>query len=145
MTLLEIVRDLEPRLQEGLSAIEISLWKGRAVARLSFALYTRSTRVGDTELYRIQVDTELPAGVSLTGFERWPDLEKEITLTRDIRSQLKALQESRLVGGLDVAMFEPPPGATAEGLPRYRWIVKTHASSQEERDAWLRGLHRQRG
>jgi hypothetical protein len=106
---------------------------------LSIALYGQGTAPTTTHGHRVSVDTEnLPKGVSVTGWSRWPDLQRELDPLDEVEEQIRSLSASGLLGTLDAARFTPlsdpdqPP----------RWTVTTHAGSQAERDAWLLSLPR---
>jgi len=144
MELTEIVRGLEPRLLETLEHIHITFDGSLAEAVLSFHLYgppSIGKRVGP---YSISVDTDnLPEGVSVSGFERYPDRVVEVSTTTPMEDQIRALHASGLVGGLDAARFGGGAEAVRQGVAPASWIVKTHAASQAERLAWLQALQRQ--
>jgi hypothetical protein len=127
-TLAAIIADLEPAQRDALSGIHVTMDKGTAVARLSISLFGpigfgRSTG-------GITVDTaNLPDGVSVGGAERHPDIVRSLTTDTPLDEQIAALRESGIVGGVDAARVGPDKGG-------YRWTIKTHAGSSDERAVW---------
>lgn len=140
-TLAEIVADLEPRLRDTLSSLAIAFDGERASVTLSFALYGPPGTFGRAGPYQVTVDTaNMPEGVSLAGWERYPDQQRPVTLDVPIPDQIAALEDAGMVGSLDAARFDGGSDAVRAGYPATRWIVKTHAGSQNERMAWLRSV-----
>jgi hypothetical protein len=118
MNLLESIQTLGELERSALSSIRIERDSSGYRARFDFAL----------KLPRPEA-LELPAGVELQGFARWPEQELLLDWRTPALDQIKALDQSGLCGRLD--WFEPRPDA---------WTVKTHAGSDQERRAWLFGL-----
>lgn len=108
----------------------------------SAALYAQGTALTTTREHRISVDTEhLPRrclGVSVAGWTRWPDLERDLDALAEVEEQIRDLYATGLLGTLDAARFTPLTDPTQPP----RWTVKTHAGSQAERSAWLLSLPR---
>lgn len=78
------------------------------------------------------------AGIAMMVWERVPDQEypldlDEIERDRSVRAQAYALQESGMVGKIDMARFDGADHTT-------KYLIKTHAGSQQERTRWLLGL-----
>lgn len=142
-TLTEIVAGMEPPLRAALAAIRVDCDGAGAEARLSISLFRPPSPAGSVSGYAVTIDTaSLPAGVSLTGWERWPDIVRTISMATPMAAQIAALDASGLVGTLDAARFVPVHAAdvAAGHHPAARWIVKTHAGSDAERLAWMRTL-----
>lgn len=77
-------------------------------------------------------------GVSMMAWERAPDQEYPIDIDElrrdaDVRSQVRAVEQSGLIGRLDVARFDGADHRTS-------YLIKSHAGSQPERSRWLMGL-----
>lgn len=98
------------------------------------------------ERYDITLDHDrMPDGVTTIGMYAYPRPRHRLPLTgadpqRGVHAMLRALDESGIVGGIDVARFE---AATLDAITRQpfpRWHIRTHASSDRERGDWLRGL-----
>ncbi len=69
------------------------------------------------------------------SFHLYPIRVVEVSTTTPIEDQIRALHASGLVGGLKATRYE----GYAEPV---WWLVKTHASSQAERVAWVQSLWR---
>ncbi|MBI4589519.1 MAG: hypothetical protein HY725_11815 [Candidatus Rokubacteria bacterium] len=115
-------------LRDRLSALTIELADaGGWQARLSYALMVQSPLPG--------TGGSMPAGVTLAAWERWPDNVLALSAVRteaDILAAIRALEQSGLVGHLDLARVSEHH----EDSIIDRYIVKTHAGSDEERRAW---------
>jgi len=121
MNLLEAVQSLGELERSALSSIRIERDAGGYRARFDFALKLPRTE-----------SPELPKGVELRGFSRWPEQEILLDWRTPALDQIKALDTSGICGRLD--WFEPRPDA---------WTIKTHAGSDQERRAWLFTLEAQ--
>jgi hypothetical protein len=138
-TLTDIINDLEPVVRNAVSGLHIEPAGPRYHVSLSIALYTQGTAPSATREHRISVDTEhLPDGVSVAGWTRWPNLERDLDPFAQVEEQIRDLSATGLLGTLDAARFTP---LSDPDLPP-RWNVKTHAGSQAERSAWLLTLPR---
>ncbi|MDE3097378.1 MAG: hypothetical protein KGK07_15430 [Chloroflexota bacterium] len=73
----------------------------------------------------------------VTGWERWPDLVREVTTAEPIDAQIRALDRSGIVGRLDAARYDFGAAGQRQTGSVAEWIVKTHAGSAAERRAWL--------
>lgn len=88
---------------------------------------------------------DLPPGVEVTVWRGRPRVRHRLPLA-DADSQdavvamLAALDASGLVGRLDVARMESVTLDAMTRRPWPVWHVSTHAGSDAERHAWLRGL-----
>lgn len=122
MNLLEAVQSLGKLERSALSSIRIERDSGGYRARFDFAL----------KMPRPE-SPELPKGVELQGFSRWPEEEILLDWRMPALEQIQALHASGLCGQLN--WFEPRPDT---------WTVKTHSGSDEERRAWLFGLQEAR-
>lgn len=137
MTLTEIARTLEPRLLARVGSIHVTIQDGEAIARLTIALMVQGGEARLPDGTRITVDRDdLPVGVALTTWAAWPDIYRPVALTPAMEEQLAELEASGLVGCLDAIRNDHGPQASAHGIPRYSWVIKTHAGSREERIAW---------
>ncbi len=76
-----------------------------------------------------QRDTEhTPAVATVADIRRVPDVVGRVE-SADMPTQIAELQESGLVGGLNI-----------EKLGDRKTVISTHAATQDERNAWLRSL-----
>jgi len=83
-------------------------------------------------------NSSVSPGVGLMAWERVPNQEypldlDELDRDRAMRAQAAALQESGLIGTLDLARYDREDRSTA-------YLIKTHAGSQRERTHWLLSL-----
>jgi hypothetical protein len=62
--------------------------------------------------------------------DQYPDIEVLLPDSLDPREEIRGLEESEIVGGFHVL----------ELRPGWKWVVKTHASSQAERIAWRNSI-----
>jgi len=124
-TLVSAVLRLDDTLRNHLSAVIIDEdTDGALTARLSIALMIPHGTDATAGPYTIKVDTtDLPGGVSVSSWTRWPDITCELGTDVSALDQIQQLQDSQLVGDLDVATFEPVDGATLDH-PARRWIIK---------------------
>lgn len=120
-TLLEMVTALEPRILQALRSITVEMGANlKATARLNVALHTRAEQDSGVE------------SVTLTAIEKWPDILRPVSTATSIASQIEALEESGIVGGIDAVRIQ--------GNGEIRWRIRTHAGSEAEYTAWLRSL-----
>ncbi len=141
-TLTEIVTDLPPQLRQALSAIRIEYRGEQATATLSIAIMLDSgaapRSIGG---YDIVVDAaDLPEGVALQGWSRYPDITRPITMAVPMDEQIRALGASGLVGIVDACRFDGGAEAVRAGFAPAIWHIRTHAGSDAERAEWVRGL-----
>lgn len=137
MTILEALTDLPPALLRAASHLIVTPWDDtHATLTVSIAIMLPGVPARrDAGPYAVTVDSaDLPDGIALTGWTRYPDQVRTITIITSVRDQLATVHAAGIVGTLDVALME----AAAPGYPR--WHVTTHAGSQAERLAWLRSL-----
>lgn len=141
MELIDIVRELEPRLLQALSAIMVEFDGQEAHATLSINLPLSPGFGSKIGPYEITVDTDnLPEGVSFTGIQRYPDIHKALSTGTPMEEQIRALHQSNIVGGLDVARFDGGAKMVRRGFASVMWVIKTHAASEKERKDWLLSL-----
>lgn len=124
-TLLESVLRLDDTLRSHLSAIHIDDDPDRPLtARLSISIMVPYGVVTEAGPYTITVDlTDLEEGVTHSSWTRWPTITRSLTGDIPILDQIQQLQNSGLVGDLDVATFEPTGGPTHDH-PARRWVIK---------------------
>lgn len=131
-TLLEAVLLLDDTLRSHLSAIHIDDdpdWP--LTARLSIAIMIPHGVNAEAGPYSITVDTaNMPEGVTHSSWTRWPDITRPLTPDIPILEQVQQLQDSKLVGDLDVATFEPVDGPTLDH-PARRWVIKPTVSPRQ--------------
>lgn len=128
-TLLEAVLLLDDTLRSHLSAIHIDDDPDRPLtARLSISIMVPYGVVTEAGPYTITVDlTDLEEGVTHSSWTRWPTITRPLTADVSILDQIQQLQNSGLVGDLDVATFEPVDGPTLDH-PARRWVIKPTVS-----------------
>jgi len=134
-TLAEIIASLEPVELRAVSALRI---EGES-CRVSIALFLPGAGPAILPEHIADVDLDfldLPEGITVSGWTRYPDIERAV-MPVDVEGQIREVEESGLLGHLDVSRYE------VEG--RAWWIVKTHAGSDAERAAWLVSLARDKG
>lgn len=139
MTILDVLTGLPPvllRAASGLTVRTIDDDPDHAEVAVSIALMLpMAGSTLTTPRHEVTIDTDdLPSGVGVTGFGRYPDQIRIIPLIEPLVDQLAAVERSGIAGHLDVARFD----ADAPTYPH--WHVKTHAGSQAERTAWLESL-----
>ncbi|MGI8403715.1 MAG: hypothetical protein ACR2OE_02905 [Thermomicrobiales bacterium] len=139
MTILDVLTGLPAvllRATSGLTVSTIDHDPDHAEVAVSIALMIpMSGSTLTTPRHEVTIDTgDLPAGVGVAGFGRYPDQVRIISLIEPLSDQLAAVEESGIAGHLDVARFD----ADAPTYPH--WHVKTHAGSQAERVAWVESL-----
>lgn len=128
-TLAEIIASLEPVELRAVSALRI---EGES-CRLSIAIFLPGAGPATMPEHIADVDLDdLPEGVTVSGWTRSPDIERAI-VPEDIEGQIREVEESGLLGHLDVSRYEI-------GGQAAWWVVRTHASSDAERAAWLASL-----
>jgi len=141
--LLDIIMALQSEDRRALSAIWIERaadgsWQARCnIARDKF---TGCDSAPDLEqIVSSQIgDVVIPPGI---GFMAWERVEDQVypldldELARDegIRAQAAAVQDSGMIGRLDMARYDRADRSTA-------YLIKSHAGSQSERTRWLMGL-----
>ncbi len=116
--LLEAVRALGELERSALASIRIERDSGGYLARLDFSL---SLPRGES--------LDLPKGVELMGFQRWPEQEILLDWRTPALAQIQTLHASGICGALDWHEVGPDT-----------WLVKTHASSKHERLAWMKAI-----
>lgn len=127
--LLDIILALDDEDRRALSAIWIErgsagIWQARcSIARQQYGERAHTC----------------PPGVGLTAWVRVPDqiypLDlDEIERDRHMRAQALAVQQSGIVGMLDLARYDRADRET-------RYLIKTHAGTQKERTQWLMRLN----
>lgn len=131
-TLRQAVESIDPLLLPHLGSIYLMLHPDGVTAWLGIHLMVdgQCARTPSGDVITIDASS-LPDGVNVTARVRWPEIERQITLAVPLTDQLRELEDSGLVGGLDTARIDHGPGQT----PRYTWIVKTHAGDAE-RQRW---------
>jgi hypothetical protein len=115
LSLLEAVRSLGEIEITNLSRILIAPRNGEIVATFSISANLPHA-----------ADGNLPTGVSLLGWERWPDQERVIDWRADLGTQIRELERAGIVGRLDTHH----KGSDS-------WAITTHAGSDKERHAWV--------
>lgn len=139
-TLIEIIGDLEPVLHDTLSTIRLEWRPEGATAQLSFCLSRWAGKQSVLHDHAIAVDqTDLPAGIAVTSFERWPDRFSRLALTPDAKTQIRDLDRLGTLGRLDASEYRVTEGDRSNHAA-ISWIIKTHAGSDAERAAWIRGI-----
>lgn len=88
---------------------------------------------------------DLPAGVEVSIRRARPRVRHRLPLDGadpqdDVSAMLGTLAASGLVGGLDVARMESVDLDAITRRPWPVWHITTHAGSDAERAAWVRGL-----
>lgn len=134
MRLLDIILTLSEQDRHDLSLIAIERnERGAWYAKLSIS---RMQTAEDQTAIQADVDHLSPnPHVTVTALERVPDQEHpididEINVSESVRAQAGVLQESGLVGRLDLARYDRANRTTG-------YKIKTHAGSQAERTAWI--------
>jgi len=138
-TLVEIVASLTDRMRDQLVSIRVELMGAEVTARLSIALFGPIDAEawllyavqGNQDRHAVSVDTnEMPTGVSMTAFVRWPDVVRPLSMTPDITTQIRVLQESELAGTLVATQSRVKSDETAKalaaGVPILAWSILTH-------------------
>lgn len=122
-TLLESIESLEPRLVAALDSIRISLRDGQPLAELSFNLRMEGHGgTHDIGEYSATVDlADLPEGVSVMHWRRWPNRIIELTEAVPAEEQMRGLWRAGICGELDIIR-----GQYLESGEIY-WLAKTHA------------------
>lgn len=118
MRLIEAVQNMGDLERSALSAIHIERDTTGYLATFSINLKLPHTQPMD-----------LPKGVSLRGFTRWPDQKEILDWRIPALEQIKELHNSGICGNLD--WYEHAPD---------RWIAKTHAGTDKERLDWIKSL-----
>jgi hypothetical protein len=142
--LLDIILALHDEDRRALSAIWIERaadgeWQARfSIARNQYAEGQAIERIANHPLGEAPDTQDLPRGIAMVAWVRVPDQIypidiDELQRNTDVRAQAHAVQESGLIGKLDMARYDRADRSTS-------YLIKSHAGSQEERTAWLLSL-----
>ena len=142
-SLISIIQALPAHIRGAVSRVRINTGPQRSSVTISVAVYgcppqigihdggqePRPIPTGPVSVHDAQGVVDRNPPVRMLSWERHPDIEATID-TVDLQGQIDELRRSGLVGGLNVERI------------RSNLVISTHAATQGERNAWLRGLMR---